>query len=178
MIEGYDEDLAMYEEARSPRTKQLDSRVLLRPISDLDYPTTPAAVAPDTQVRDALETMSDKNIGAVLVVEAGKVVGIFAERDALRKNLYQGTGLERPVRDYMTQEPECLTPDDSIAFALNRMVVGAYRHIPLVNVELEPVGILVMRDVMAYVVSFFPAEVLNVPPHSEYNPPNRQREGG
>ncbi len=178
MTEGYDQDLAMYQEAGKPPRKRLDNRVLLRPISDLDYPKKPASVGPDAQVRDALQTMSDRNFGALLVVEGGKVVGIFAERDALRKKLYQGTDLERPVRDYMTPEPECLTPDDSIASALNKMVVGAYRHVPLVNAAQEPVGLLVMRDVMGYVVSFFPAEVLNVPPHSEHNPPNRQREGG
>ena len=178
MIEGYEEDLDMYEEARGPRTKQLDNRVLLRPISDLDYPTKPAAVGPEAQVGEALATMGEKNIGALLVVEDGKVVGIFGERDPLIKNLYDGTRLERPVREFMTPDPDCLTPEDSIAFALNRMVVGGYRHIPLVNPAHEPVGILVMRDVVGYVVSFFPAEVLNAPPHSEHDPPDRQREGG
>lgn len=178
MSNGYDEDLDMYEEARGPRKKQLDNRVLLRPISDLNYPERPASVAPDTPVPEALDAMVDKKIGALLVVDNGKVVGIFAERDALVKRLYHGEELDRPVRDFMTHDPECLTVHDAIAFALNRMVAGGYRHIPLVNAEHAPVGILVMRDVVRYVVSFFPAEVLNLPPHSEYDPPDHSIEGG
>ena len=178
MSEGYEEDLDMYEEARGPRQKQLDNRVLLRPISDLNYPKSPASVAPDTRVEEALNTMSEKNIGALLVVENGKVVGIFGERDALMKCVYHGKGLDRPVREFMTPDPECLSAHDCIACALNKMVVGGYRHVPLVKADDAPVGILVMRDVMRYVVSFFPAEVLNLPPHSEHNPPDRTPEGG
>ena len=78
----------------------------------------------------------------------------------------------------MTPDPECLTPHDPIAFALNRMVVGGYRHVPLVTADGSPVGILPMRDVIAYIVSFFPTEIFNVPPHSEHNPPDRLPEGG
>ena len=58
------------------------------------------------------------------------------------------------------------------------MVTGGYHHIPLVNAEQAPVGILVMRDVVRYVVSFFPAEVLNLPPYSEHAPPDRSIYGG
>lgn len=78
----------------------------------------------------------------------------------------------------MTPDPDCLTIHDGIAVALNRMVEGGYRHVPLVNAEHEPVGILVMRDVVRYVVSFFPTEVLNQPPHSEHAPPDRSIDGG
>ena len=169
MTGDYEEDLDMYEEARGPQVRQLDNEVAAAPHQRSRLPNESGLCRADTQVSEALETMADMNIGALLVVDGGKIVGIFAERDALRKKLYRG-GLDRPVRDYMTPEPECLTPDDSIAFALNRMAIGGYRHIPLVSPELEPVGILVMRDVVGYLVSFFPAEVVNVPPHSEYNP--------
>ena len=88
MSTDYEEDLDLYEEARGPRRKQLDNRVLLRPISDLNYPKSPAAVTPETRVEDALDVMVAKRIGGLLVVEDGKVVGIFAERDALMKRLY------------------------------------------------------------------------------------------
>ena len=61
------------------------------------------------------------------------------------------------------------------------MVQGGYRHIPLIDASSAssvPVGVLVMRDMVGYIVSFFPSEVLNVPPHSEHNPPDRRAEGG
>ena len=178
MCEGYEEDLDMYEKAEGFPRRQLDNETLLRPISTLSYLKTPPLVGPDTQVGEALNAMIQKGTGAVLVVEHGKVAGIFSGRDALMKCLCHEKYSERPVRQFMTPDPDCLTPEDSIAFALNRMVVGGYRHIPLVNPAHEPVGILVMRDVVGYVVSFFPAEVLNAPPHSAHNLPDRHRDGG
>jgi CBS domain-containing protein len=134
-------------------------------------------VAPADPVRKALDIMSSRNLGALLVVENGKVVGIFSERDALRKGLYR-EGTDRPVRELMTPDPDCLTPEDPIAFAMNRMGVGGYRHVPLVDDHRRPVGMLVMRDVVRYILQFFPAEALNVPPHSEHAPPNHDLEGG
>ncbi len=177
MDEGIEEDLEMWEEASGPVTKALDNRALLRPIKSLQYPKNPASVFPEESARAALELMSTKNLGAVLVVEKGKLVGIFSERDALRKGLYKG-GADRPVRDYMTPNPDCLTPEDPIAFAMNRMGVGGYRHVPLVDDQRRPVGMLVMRDVVRYILRFFPAEALNVPPHSEHAPPEHGLEGG
>ena len=178
MSDGFEEDLDMYDESQGPESKELDNRALLRPISDINYARSPVVVEPDTRLAEALETMARKRIGAVLVVDQGKVVGIFAERDLLIKRLYDGKGLDGPVRAFMTPDPECLTPHDPIAFALNRMVAGGYRHVPLVTAEGAPVGMLPMRDVVAYIVSFFPGEIFNVPPHSEHNPPDRAAEGG
>jgi CBS domain-containing protein len=177
MSEGMDEDLARWEESSGPPAKSLSNRALLRPIKSLRYPQHPLSVPPGEPVRKALDLMSSKNIGAVLVVEGGRVVGIFSERDALRKGLYKGEP-DRPVREYMTRDPDCLTPEDPIAFAMNRMGVGGYRHVPLVDDERRPVGMLVMRDVVRYILQHFPAEALNVPPHSEHAPPDRDLEGG
>ena len=178
MTEGYEEDLDMYEEAAGAPPKHLDNEVLLRPISVLEYPKDAAQISLQRTVADAIAAMAERRIGALLVVEGGKVIGIFGERDLLIKSLHDGKNLDRLVRDYMTPDPVCLTEHDSIAFAMSRMVVGGYRHIPLVTSAQEPAGILTMRDVMRYVVSFFPDEVLNLPPHSEHSPPERNVEGG
>lgn len=178
MTDGYDEDLDRYLEAGGPATRHLDNRALLRPISSLRYPGNPLSFAPGTPVSEVLEAMSSRNIGAVLVVEGGKVVGIFSERDALKKRVFgKGAGKD-PVSAFMTANPDCLTPHDNIAFAMNRMGVGGYRHIPLVDAERRPLGMLVMRDLVRYIVTFFPAEALNLPPHSEFAPPDRRTEGG
>ncbi len=177
MSEGMDEDLARWEESSGPPPRNLDNRALLSPIKSLKYPRHPLSVAPGEPVRRALDLMSSKNIGAVLVVDGGKVVGIFSERDALKKGLYR-EGVDRPIREFMTPDPDCLTPEDPIAFAMNRMGVGGYRHVPLVDDERRPVGMLVMRDVVRYILQYFPAEALNVPPHSEHAPPDRDLEGG
>lgn len=178
MSEGYDEDLAMYEETGQQKQKGLDNDALLRPIGDLDYTASPAAVTSDQAVGEAIELLAQRRIGALLVMQDERLVGIFAERDLLLKELWKDDKLNRPVSEFMTPDPDTLTPEDTIAFALNRMVEGGYRNVPLVDVAKKPIGLLAMREVMAYVISYFPAEVINVPPHSEHNPPDRSVDGG
>lgn len=178
MSNGYEEDLAMYEEAQGPIRKQFDNRALLKPISKTRYPRQPISFEPDTELGKVLDAMAENHIGAVLIIQNGRISGIFAERDTLIKNIYRCDDLKRPVSEFMTPNPDCLMPHDSIAFALNRMIQGGYRHIPLMDSAGAPVGLLSMRDVVAYIVSYFPAEILNLPPHSEHNPPDRSIVGG
>ncbi len=178
MSGDYEEDLDMYQEAAGPPVRQLDNRALLRPIADLKFPRNPLSTAPGTPVGEALALMASKNIGAILVVEGGKVIGIFSERDALRKGLFQAGKDDRPIREFMTAKPDCLTPHDPIALAMNRMGVGGYRHVPLVDDQHRPVGMLVMRDVVRFILLHFPREALNCAPHSEHDPPERNADGG
>ena len=178
MSTGYEEDLRMYEESQGPHRKQFDNRALLQPISNTRYPRQPVSFSPDEELGNVLDTMAKKHIGAVLITKNKKIAGIFAERDTLIKHIYRLDNLKRPVGELMTPNPECLMPQDSIAFALNRMIRGGYRHIPLIDASEAPVGLLSMRDIVAFVVSHFPAEVFNLPPHSEHNPPDRSAVGG
>ena len=64
----------------------------------------------------------------------------------------------------MTREPETLGPDDPVAFALQRMSVGGFRHIPLVDGDGHPVGMLSVKDIVEFLVEQFPQAVLNTPP--------------
>jgi len=68
------------------------------------------------------------------------------------------------VGEVMTPDPETLGPDDGIAFALNRMILGGYRHIPIVDEAGEPLAVLSLREVVSFIVSLLPARVLNLPP--------------
>ncbi len=136
------------------------------------------SVTPDTTVGETLDRMVQRGVGSAIVLDGGKVVGIYAERDTLIKRLYNGKNRHEPVKEFMPPDPDCLTPDDSIAFALNRMLQGGYRHIPLVAPDRTQIGHLVMRDVVAYIASHFPEEVINLPPQSEHNPPDRSVVGG
>ena len=123
MTEGYEEDLDMYEEAAATVHHTLDNDSLLRPIKDLNYPEDPASIDADAKVSEALEKMVERKLGALLVMKGDELVGIFAERDALMKGLFQGGQADRPVRDFMTPDPVCLSRHDTIALALNQMVL-------------------------------------------------------
>ena len=119
-------------------------------------PARPVCVDPTTKMSDALRLLSEKDIGCVLVTWCDALVGIFSERDALMKvgTRYREVANE-PVRHFMTPAPETLEGDESIAFAVNRMAVGDFRHVPIEEDE-KPVGIISVRDILKYVAEQFP----------------------
>ena len=105
----------------------------------------PVTVAGDTPVAQALETMRSGGLDAVLVVNGHRLMGIFTERDALLK--LAGRSLAGiTVADVMTPDPVVLRADDTVAVAINKMAVGGFRHIPLVE-DGRPTGIVTARDV-------------------------------
>ena len=63
----------------------------------------------------------------------------------------------------MTPSPETLRPKDSVAYALNKMSVGRIRHVPLVDDDGRPAGMISVRDIVDFLVEVFPEEILNLP---------------
>ncbi len=159
----YDEDLR-YGEDEVPG-KALDTHIFREPIRILHRRAGRVAVPLGTTIGEAARIMKEHRIGCVLVEEGDKLAGIFTERDILTKLV--GTGYD-PARvqvdGVMTRNPETLTPDDPIAFAMQLMSVGGFRHVPLVDADGRPVGILSVKDIVDYLVEHFPREILNIPP--------------
>ena len=158
------EEAILEEEAiaaeRVEEARTLDTAILSKPIGALTKIRTPICLSPGTSVRQA-----NRRVGCVLVEQEGKLVGIFTERDVLAKVATTGIDIDRTtVESIMTAAPETLSLEDGIAFALNKMVVGGFRHIPLVDGANRPVGVIAMRNVVEYMVDLFPGEVLNLPP--------------
>jgi CBS domain-containing protein len=155
-----------YEDDEGPRERaeqQLGEAILGAPIRMLE-PRLAVTVAPDTPIAESIRLMLDQRIGALLVVSEGKAAGIFTERDVLRRVVKGGVDQGRPVREVMTPDPESLGLDDGIAFALNRMIVGGFRHIPIVDDTGAPKAVLSLREVVAFIVSLLPHRFLNLPP--------------
>jgi len=99
------------------------------------------------------------------VILAGKkVVGIFTERDALKKGLLQGTEVNVPIEKLMTPNPVVVDPEDSVALAIRLMDEGKYRHLPIVDRNDEYVGLISVRDIVDYLSENYPYEVFNQPP--------------
>ncbi len=143
--------------------QRIRGAILLTPISDLPL-RDPIVVKATSSVADAVKSMNDHHTGCVLVQRDGKLIGIFTERDVLTKDFFRADSHTVAVETVMTKSPETLELDDSIAFALNKMSVGGYRHIPIVERDGTPVGVLSVRDIVDFLVELFPEDVFNLPP--------------
>ena len=140
-------DLAGHDTPQSPTTfrgqllgEHLDERGI----------ATPETIEATADVNDAIRRMHDKGIDCVLVTEGDRLVGIFTDRDAVLKV----AGLERqarPIATLMTRDPVVLRHDETIAVAINKMAVGGFRHIPIVE-DGRPTGVVTARDVFRHLV--------------------------
>ncbi len=130
---------------------RIERSLMEDPVSVLQ-PKKPITVRPHVTVRATMEILLDQDIGALLVVDDhGKLLGIFSERDLLTKvaGLHESyDGL--PVRQFMTANPETVTATDTLAFALHKMDVGGYRHLPVLKDGL-PVGVISVRDMLRHI---------------------------
>ena len=111
------------------------------------------SVAPDSTVYDALKLMAEKNIGALLVIDAGRPVGIFSERDYARQVILKGkTSKDTPVREVMTTKVVFVRPEQSIEECMALMTDRRFRHLPILE-DGALVGILSIGDVVKAVIS-------------------------
>lgn len=111
----------------------------------------PLNVSPTMPVRQVLRLLVDNRVGCVAVLDKGKLVGIFTERDVLLKIGERAAELgDRPVAEFMTTQVQTLPPSAKIAFAVHRMDLGGFRHIPIINDQGEPRGIFSVRDILSY----------------------------
>jgi CBS domain-containing protein len=107
-------------------------------------------VEPDAPLTEAVRSMDDRRVGAVLVLERERLVGVFTERDVLRA-VAQGLTPEATVGEWMTRGPETIESDDTAEHAAVLMIHGGFRHLPVVD-EGKVVGILSIRDLMRSVL--------------------------
>lgn len=121
-------------------------------------PKTPLCVSPDALIADVLNQMTDKSYGCVMVVENDALIGIFSEYDALMKiNTSIADYANRAVSSVMTPNPITLESKDKIAFALHKMHVGGYRHLPIMDNN-NLAGVISIRDILRYLSEGITAE--------------------
>jgi CBS domain-containing protein len=104
------------------------------------------SVAPEDTIGEAAQKMVERGVGAAVVLDYGRLIGIFTERDLMRAVADRVHSSEARVREWMTGEPITITPDTSAEEAAQTMLDNGFRHLPVVEGE-RPVGILSIRDV-------------------------------
>lgn len=165
------------EEPEPGGTHVLAAEAILRPVGSY-MRTKVGTVSPRDTVAAAVGLMTAGHFGAVLVVEEGRLAGIFSERDVMTRVVDRRLDPERElVGDHMTPDPETLRPEDELAYALNIMTVGGFRHVPIVDGSRRLQGILSIRDVHRFLAEHFREEILNLPPRPPRHGPS-ERYGG
>lgn len=154
-LEEMDEDAAV--RAWRAQEIQVSLKDLMRPIETIDI---------NASTNEAIDLLLLHEIGAAPVVENGYLRGMFSERDVLNKILNKDVGDldEIGVTTFMITNPKPAQPDDSLNTAILHMARGGYRHVPIVDTENRPIGMVSIRDVISYLVEEFPQEVLTLPP--------------
>ena len=111
------------------------------------------SVAPDATVYDAVALMAEKNVGALLVIENGELVGIVSERDYTRKVMLRGKrSRETKVREIMSTQLTTVTLKEGIDDCLRFMTEKRIRHLPVVT-ESEIRGVISIGDLVKHVIS-------------------------
>jgi CBS domain-containing protein len=140
--------------AKSLRTDRV-SRLTLRDVFSVDQATP---------IESAVTGMAERGTGCVLVTKDGSLVGIFTERDFLDRVAARSLDVSLPVSHVMTPSPKTVTKTDTVHVAIELMATGGYRRLPVLGKDGRPVGVLSVKDVVHYLVEYFPARVYNLPP--------------
>lgn len=111
------------------------------------------SVSPDASVYDAISMLDEKNVGAVLVMEDDKLVGMFSERDYTRKVVLRGKrSRETKVAEIMSRDLKVIHPQEGVEASLRLMTDKRIRHLPVLDGE-KVVGVISIGDLVKWVIS-------------------------
>ena len=134
----------------------MTERTIREIIAGQELLTAPASMT----VAEAARLMRQRNVGAMMVVDADKLAGVFTERDALFRVVAAGLDVGKtPLSTVMTKNPQSIAPDRSFVQALAMMHEGRYRHLPVVE-NGRPVGMVSVRDAFGPELEAFVYEIL------------------
>ncbi len=140
--------------------------------------STPLVSETGTSLKNALKLLQKEQQNCLLIIENESLIGILTERDILLKVTGKGFDLDLvTVDEIMTENPEYLSPEDPIAYALNKMHVGGFRHVPILDDSMAPVGLISINNIISTIADYFSREIINLPPIDRIIDSNKQ-EGG
>lgn len=124
----------------------------------------PVTLQPHASLSNVLETMCSHAVGCILLSDSGRLVGIFTERDVMKRVLAARADLNRPVGEFMTSPVTTIQPTDSIGSAIRTMYRGGYRRLPVVDARGTPLGIVSVKRLIRYLADHLSSTVYNLPP--------------
>ncbi len=180
MVDPYEiGDEGYFEGSQERSSTGFDAEMLREPVTVLPVQRA-ITMPPHANVTEAMRAMQREHRGCVLITGDGtsnsKLIGIFTERDVLFRIVDKGRNpAALPLGDVMSSDPDVISIHAPVAYVLNRMAVGGFRHIPVVDDEYQPRCVISVRDVVTFLVDAFPREIMNIPELDAA--PSRHREG-
>lgn len=160
---GDDDDRDLFDDEH-PGPQVLESALAHTALSEV-VSQPPLMVSAATTLADAIHLMQQERRACVLVMENDRLAGILTERDILMKVAGHPLDLvQTPVPASMTPDPLTLPDDANVAFALSKMVLEGFRHIPLVDDDGRPTAVVSMRNLIEYLGEIYSRELLTMPP--------------
>ena len=130
-----------------------------RSVRDVIASQKPLTAPGNTTITAATRLMKKRGIGALMIVEHGRLAGIFTERDAVFRVLAESRDPKKThVADVMTTQPRTIGPDKAVGHALLMMYEGGFRHVPVVD-HGKPVGMISARDALGPELQEFEGEL-------------------
>ena len=123
-----------------------------------------SAVESGTRVRDVVEQLRHERRNCALIMKDGELVGIFTDRDVLRKIVTNPAAWEQPIDTFMTARPTTAKPDEAADEALNMMNTGHFRNVPVVDEAGQVLGNVTHYAFIKFLADHFPQEIYNLPP--------------
>ncbi len=125
--------------------------LLTAPISELLTGEDLLVASPDDTIQKIVKIFQQKKKNCVVVYKRKKLVGILSNRDILWKVVGKYPDLSKvKVSEVMTYNPEWVKPSDPIAFVVNKMAMGGFRHVPVLDEDGTPLSIVLIKDVLGY----------------------------
>jgi CBS domain-containing protein len=129
-------------------SRRLEDTMPQRLVREVIAKKQPLLLPADTSVREAARQMKRQSVGAAMIVDGDRLVGIFTERDALQRVLAEGLDAGKTIlANVMTADPRTVAPDRPFGLALLMMYEGGFRHVPVVE-RGRPIGMVSARDAL------------------------------
>ncbi len=164
MIDIFDDELTQMDENEARIDPEVSAAIHLKdPIRTLAKKCI--SLEEDTTLDKAFKAFKKHSTSCIVLTKNKKITGIFTERDivlsVLGKRLDFSTS---SLKDFMTPHPGTLRMEDPVSFALNMMVDGGFRHIPIVDKKNYPKGMISILDIVEHLGHVFHEEIMNLPP--------------
>ena len=144
------------------RVGVLDSNFLCQSLSAVG-PREPLCVSANATLREVAHCLEKEQVGCILITdESRRVKGIFSERDWILKiSLREAALIETTISQHMTADPVTAEMDTTLAFALNLMSHGGFRHLPIVDSDKRAVGVVSVKDIIDHIVERMTEDLLS-----------------